>query len=290
MVEEDGEVVAWASVGEYSDFPPYADVGEFAIYVADSAQRRGHGRRLLDALCEASAADGRHKLVGKVFAHNEPSRACAASAAFARSGYIAATAASTGAGATWSSSSGCSARRRRIDVRATGKRDGVGGADRAGAPRALARGRRRGGRARGVGHPGAVGILAYDDERVWLVRQPREAVGDPALLEIPAGKLDDEGETPEQTARRELAEEVGVAADDWRPLKRFHTSPGFTDEEATCSPPPACASSTPRPRRTSASRSSPGLSSASGTPSTNAATPSPFIALMALQQELRTED
>jgi 8-oxo-dGTP pyrophosphatase MutT (NUDIX family) len=81
-----------------------------------------------------------------------------------------------------------------------------------------------------VAHPGAVGVVAHDDERVWLVRQPREAVQDPALLEVPAGKLDVEGETPLQTARRELAEEVGLEADDWRELLWFYTSPGFTDE------------------------------------------------------------
>ncbi|MDQ4040858.1 MAG: NUDIX hydrolase [Actinomycetota bacterium] len=82
-----------------------------------------------------------------------------------------------------------------------------------------------------VGHPGAVGIVAWDGEHVWLVRQPREAVGDPALLEVPAGKLDEEGETPLQTAQRELAEEIGKRAARWREIERFHTSPGFTDEE-----------------------------------------------------------
>jgi 8-oxo-dGTP pyrophosphatase MutT (NUDIX family) len=81
-----------------------------------------------------------------------------------------------------------------------------------------------------VAHPGAVGVVAHDDERVWLVRQPREAVGDPALLEIPAGKLDEEGESPLDTARRELAEEVGLEAERWRELVSFFTSPGFTDE------------------------------------------------------------
>jgi ADP-ribose pyrophosphatase len=81
-----------------------------------------------------------------------------------------------------------------------------------------------------VAHPGAVGIVAYDDERVWLVRQPREAVGDPELLEIPAGKLDEEGESPLDTARRELVEEVGLEAEDWRELPSFFTSPGFSDE------------------------------------------------------------
>jgi 8-oxo-dGTP pyrophosphatase MutT (NUDIX family) len=82
-----------------------------------------------------------------------------------------------------------------------------------------------------VGHPGAVGMVVWDDARVWLVRQPREAVGDPRLLEVPAGKLDEEGEAPLDTAKRELAEEIGKAAEDWREIERFYTSPGFTDEE-----------------------------------------------------------
>lgn len=82
-----------------------------------------------------------------------------------------------------------------------------------------------------VTHPGAVGIVAHDGERIWLVRQPREAVGVPDLLEIPAGKLDEEGEQPLDTAKRELAEEIGKQASDWEPLGSFFTSPGFTDEE-----------------------------------------------------------
>ena len=53
-----------------------------------------------------------------------------------------------------------------------------------------------------VEHPGAVGVVAHDGERVYLVRQPREAVEDPALLELPAGKLDVEGESPLDTAQR----------------------------------------------------------------------------------------
>jgi 8-oxo-dGTP pyrophosphatase MutT (NUDIX family) len=82
-----------------------------------------------------------------------------------------------------------------------------------------------------VAHPGAVGIVAYDEEVVWLVRQPREPVGEEALLEVPAGKLDAEGESPLETAKRELAEEIGKAAGEWHVLKRFYTSPGFADEE-----------------------------------------------------------
>ena len=81
-----------------------------------------------------------------------------------------------------------------------------------------------------VRHTGAVGIVAHDDEVVWLVRQPREATGLPDLLEIPAGKLDKAGEEPLQTAQRELAEEIGKAADHWEPMHEFFTSPGFADE------------------------------------------------------------
>jgi 8-oxo-dGTP pyrophosphatase MutT (NUDIX family) len=81
-----------------------------------------------------------------------------------------------------------------------------------------------------VWHPGAVGILAVDDTRLWLTRQPREAVGDAASLEIPAGKLDVPGEAPLDTAKRELAEEIGKQAGRWEEIFVFYTSPGFTDE------------------------------------------------------------
>ena len=82
-----------------------------------------------------------------------------------------------------------------------------------------------------VAHPGSAGVVAHDGEHVFLVRQPREAVDDPALLELPAGKLDEDGEEPLDTARRELAEEVGKGARSWRRITSFYTSPGFSDEE-----------------------------------------------------------
>ena len=80
-------------------------------------------------------------------------------------------------------------------------------------------------------HPGAVGVVVLDGEDLWFVRQPREAVGSPDLLELPAGKLDQEGESPLETAKRELAEEIGKQAADWESLGSFYTSPGFADEE-----------------------------------------------------------
>ncbi len=82
-----------------------------------------------------------------------------------------------------------------------------------------------------VAHPGAVGIVAHDGETLFLVRQPREAVNDQGLLELPAGKLDEEDEEPLDTAKRELAEEIGKGARTWHKLTSFYTSPGFADEE-----------------------------------------------------------
>jgi ADP-ribose pyrophosphatase len=81
-----------------------------------------------------------------------------------------------------------------------------------------------------VWHPGAVGIVAHDELQVWLTRQPREAAGMQASLEIPAGKLDVPGEPPLKTAQRELAEEIGKQARSWNELFCFYTSPGFSDE------------------------------------------------------------
>jgi 8-oxo-dGTP pyrophosphatase MutT (NUDIX family) len=82
-----------------------------------------------------------------------------------------------------------------------------------------------------VRHRGAVGIVAHDGEHVWLVRQPREAIGEPTLLEIPAGRLDVDGEQPLQAAQRELAEEIGRGAGSWEPIVAYYTSAGFTDEQ-----------------------------------------------------------
>ena len=81
-----------------------------------------------------------------------------------------------------------------------------------------------------VSHPGAVGVDVLDGDRLWLVRQPREAVDSPDMLEIPAGKLDEDGEDPRQTAERELAEEIGKRAEHWEELLAFYTSAGFSDE------------------------------------------------------------
>ncbi len=84
-----------------------------------------------------------------------------------------------------------------------------------------------------VHHPGAVSVvpLLAGEEAVLLVRQYRSAV-DRELLEIPAGKRDVQGEPPEQTALRELVEEVGMRAARLERLAEFYNSPGFCDEHS----------------------------------------------------------
>ena len=81
-----------------------------------------------------------------------------------------------------------------------------------------------------VWHPGAAGVVAVDAQSIWLTHQPRETIGARASLEIPAGKLDVEGESPLQTAKRELSEEIGQRAERWEEITAFYTSPGFSDE------------------------------------------------------------
>lgn len=81
-----------------------------------------------------------------------------------------------------------------------------------------------------VRHPGAVSVVAIDEnDEVYLVRQYRAPL-DQDLWEIPAGKRDVEGEALEITAARELQEEVGVMASRLVPLIDVHHSPGFCDE------------------------------------------------------------
>jgi 8-oxo-dGDP phosphatase len=81
-----------------------------------------------------------------------------------------------------------------------------------------------------VHHPGAVAVLALDDDdNVVLLRQYRHPVGR-HLWELPAGLRDEDGEPPLETAKRELAEEVLLAATRWSLLLSVNNSPGFSDE------------------------------------------------------------
>jgi 8-oxo-dGTP pyrophosphatase MutT (NUDIX family) len=81
-----------------------------------------------------------------------------------------------------------------------------------------------------IQHPGAVGVIALDTEgRIALVRQYRHPVRH-RLIEPPAGLLDVDGEDHLLTARRELAEEVGLAASRWHVLVDLFTTPGMVGE------------------------------------------------------------
>lgn len=78
-------------------------------------------------------------------------------------------------------------------------------------------------------HPGGAAVVALDAEgRVCLLRQFRHAAGG-WLTELPAGKLE-AGEPPLECARRELAEEAGVVAQQWEKLGEFYSSPGVLTE------------------------------------------------------------
>jgi ADP-ribose pyrophosphatase len=82
-------------------------------------------------------------------------------------------------------------------------------------------------------HHGAVAVLAIDDDdRVLLINQYRQPVRT-RLWEIPAGLLDVEVEDPLDAAKRELAEETDLVADDWSEPLAFFTSPGQSDEQVT---------------------------------------------------------
>jgi 8-oxo-dGTP pyrophosphatase MutT (NUDIX family) len=82
-----------------------------------------------------------------------------------------------------------------------------------------------------VAHPGAVAVVALDEQdRVVLVRQYRHPVGR-HLWELPAGLRDEDGEPPLETAKRELAEEVQLSAGRWSLLTTTFATPGFCDEQ-----------------------------------------------------------
>ena len=81
-----------------------------------------------------------------------------------------------------------------------------------------------------VVHGPVVAIVPVDrDGRVTLVRQERPAVGG-SVLELPAGGIE-EGESPLESARRELREETGLHGGDWGEVATFFTTPGYSDEK-----------------------------------------------------------
>ncbi len=84
-----------------------------------------------------------------------------------------------------------------------------------------------------VEHPDAVAMVVIDDEgQVLLLRHYRQPFGS-YQLEIPAGKLDREGEGELEAAQRELSEEAGLSARTWERLLTFRNSAGWSDESTT---------------------------------------------------------
>ena len=80
-----------------------------------------------------------------------------------------------------------------------------------------------------IRHPGAVAVIAlFDDGRLLLERQFRYPHGR-EFIELPAGKLEP-GEPHLDTAKRELLEETGYAAQEWKRLAVIHTAIAYTDE------------------------------------------------------------
>ena len=81
-----------------------------------------------------------------------------------------------------------------------------------------------------VKHPGAAAVIPLTDQgEIILVRQYRYPIGE-VTLEIPAGKLDIAGEDPLECAKRELSEETGYTAQEYKFLSKLATSVGFSDE------------------------------------------------------------
>lgn len=80
-----------------------------------------------------------------------------------------------------------------------------------------------------VVHPGAVAVVPMLGDDVVLYEQHRVPAGR-SLIELPAGKLDVDGESPEIAAGRECEEEVGYRPGHLEPLVGFYTAPGFSDE------------------------------------------------------------
>jgi L-amino acid N-acyltransferase YncA len=82
VAERDGSVVGFARVSPYSSRPCYAGIGEASVYVAASARGRGLGTMIANTLRDEAERAGFHKVIGKLFVENEPSRRLAAKHGF----------------------------------------------------------------------------------------------------------------------------------------------------------------------------------------------------------------
>ena len=82
VAEEDGEVLGWAKLSEYSDRCAYGGVAEVSVYVARAGRGRGVGRALVEAICAAAEERGMWKLIGLIFPENRASLALFRAAGF----------------------------------------------------------------------------------------------------------------------------------------------------------------------------------------------------------------
>lgn len=82
VAEWGGTVLGWASISPYSERECYAGIGEASVYIGRNARFQGMGRILLQALIEAAAERGYHKLIGRLISGNHPSRALCRSLGF----------------------------------------------------------------------------------------------------------------------------------------------------------------------------------------------------------------
>ncbi len=101
VVEEGGEVMAFAATSAYRPRDCYAGVAEFSVYTERGARGRGAGGTAMEALIEAAERAGIWKLVSRVFVENGPSRRLLLSSGSGRSGSTRDTPASTASGGTW---------------------------------------------------------------------------------------------------------------------------------------------------------------------------------------------
>ena len=105
-----------------------------------------------------------------------------------------------------------------------------------------------------VRHPGAVGDRLPRRRGLWLVKQPRQAVDDPDVLEIPAGKLDEEGESPLDAGSASSPRRSARARSSGSRSARSGPASASSTRRSTSTWRPACTTSAPRRTRTSASR------------------------------------
>jgi len=82
VIEDEGEIIAFASTSTYRPRECYAGIGEFSVYAARSARGRGAGRAAMVALMDAAREAGLWKLLSRVFVENAPSRALLRSVGF----------------------------------------------------------------------------------------------------------------------------------------------------------------------------------------------------------------